>query len=108
MFSLRGDIAHNTFWYIYKELKAGRTFPIRESTNLIFENLPAMLLEVDERHFPDFLGWNRWFYGPRNKFKCLQLVWTDGKFPWDPSMSQEFLGDQPDLTNGEWSGLHRH
>jgi hypothetical protein len=107
-FSMRAEIAHDTFWYIYRELKAGRTFKIREPTDSIFENLPAMLLEVSEKQFPEYLGWNRWFYRG-DGFRCLQLVWPDrqGRFPWNFDMSEGFVNNQPDLTNGDWAGLRQ-
>jgi Domain of unknown function (DUF4262) len=108
-FSLKSEIAHSTYWHIFRELKSGQTFKVREPTNLIFENLNAVLLEVPERQFPDYLGWNRWFYGGE-RFGCLQLVWpdADGKFPWHFDMSKDLLNAQPDLTDGDWSGLRRH
>jgi hypothetical protein len=108
VFSMRAEIGHDTFWHIYKELKAGQTFKIREPTELVFENSEAFFLEVAEKQFPEYLGWNRWFYG-NDRFRCLQLVWPDpgGKFPWDFDMAKDFRDDQPDLTNGDWSGLRR-
>jgi hypothetical protein len=109
IFSLSGKVAHDTFWYIYKELKAGGAFEIGEPTDTIFESSQAVLLDVNTRHFPEFLGWSRWFYGS-DSFKCLQLVWPDreGRFPWDPAAAEEFVRSQPCLTGGEWSSLRRH
>jgi hypothetical protein len=46
MFLMKGEIAHATYWHIYRELKAGNTFTIREPIGSIFENLNAVLLEV--------------------------------------------------------------
>jgi hypothetical protein len=107
-FSMKSDIAHATYWHIYRELKAGHTFKVREPIDSIFENLNAVLLEVPKSQFEEYLGWSRWCYGG-NHFECLQLVWPNpgGKFPWDFDMTKDFVDDQPDLTNGDWSGLRR-
>lgn len=108
-FSLPSEVAHDTFWYMHGELKAGRTFKVGEPTDAIFETTKAVLVEVSESQFPEYLGMNRWFYGGDN-FKSLQLVWPDrgGRFPWHFDMSNEFINRQPDLTVGNWSGLRRH
>jgi hypothetical protein len=81
-FSLSQEIAHDTFWHIYRELKAGQSFAIRQPVENVFEQLKAAFLPVSQQHFKDHLGWNRWFYGG-DCFKCVQLVWPDrdGKFP---------------------------
>jgi hypothetical protein len=107
-FSMKSDIAHATYWHMYRELKAGHTFKVREPLDSIFENLNAVLVEVPDSQFEEYLGWSRWFYRG-NHFRCLQLVWPDrgGKFPWDFDMSKDFRDDQPDLTDGDWSGLRR-
>jgi Domain of unknown function (DUF4262) len=108
-FSLKGAIAHDTFWNMYRDLESGQSFPIGEPIDSIFQNLPAVLLTVSESRFEDYLGWSRWFYGG-NKFRCLQLVWADpnGKFPWQTGFSSEMINDQPDLTEANWSGLRQH
>ena len=102
-FTLANDVAHDTFWYMYKHLKDGGTFKISEPTRELFENSQSLLLQVNKGEYPEFLGWNRWFYG-NDSFKCLQLVWPDreGRFPWDPGASAEFVRDQPDLTKRNW------
>jgi hypothetical protein len=105
LFSLRRDAAQDTFWYMYRELEAGRTFPIGEPTGEIFQTTAAVLLPVAPQQYRSHLGWSRWFYGNDN-FECLQLVWPDvsGDFPWSPGSSEDFRTAQPDLTAGNWSG----
>ncbi len=96
LFSMSRENAQDTFWTIYRELEAGRRFPIGEATGEIFENAAAVLLP----------GWSRWFYG-NDSFECLELVYPDrgGAFPWTPGSSADFRAAQPDLTAGNWSGL---
>jgi hypothetical protein len=106
LFSLKGQIAHDTFWYLYRELEAGKSFPVGVPTEEIFQGVAAVLLPVTPEQYSSYLGRNRWFYG-NDKFQCLQLVWPDvsGDFPWSPGSSEDFRTTQPDLTAGHWSGL---
>jgi len=108
-FSLKREIAHDTFWHMYHTLEAGETLAIGEPIESIFENCKAALLPVSKRQFKDHLGWSRWFYGG-DAFRCVQLVWADpnGSLPWQTGYSPEFIEVQPDLTEGSWSGLRQH
>jgi hypothetical protein len=103
---MKPEIASDVLWDMYRSQKSGQSYPAAIVTNDIFANLPACLLPVSKRHYREYLGWNRWFYGG-DSFPCLQLVWTDreGNFPWQPGFSSEFEGLQPDLTDGDWAGL---
>jgi hypothetical protein len=106
VFALRPKVAHDTFWYIYRELEAGKRFAVGERTEDIFVNLKSVLLLVSPEQYPSYLGWNRWFYGNDN-FQCLQLLYPDagGYFPWSPGVLEHERAAQPDLTEGNWSGL---
>jgi uncharacterized protein DUF4262 len=108
-FSLRREIAHDTFWHIYRTLESGDAFAIGRPIESIFEGSEAALLPVSERQFKEHLGWSRWFYRG-NGFQCVQLVWTDpsGFFPWQTGYSAELIEAQPDLTEGKWAGLRQH
>jgi hypothetical protein len=108
-FSLKREIAHDTFWHIYRTLKSGDVVAVGKPTESIFENTEAALLPVSERQYKSHLGWNRWFYGG-DTFRCVQLVWTDpnGFFPWQTGYSSELIEAQPDLTEGNWSGFRQH
>jgi hypothetical protein len=90
VFSLRRQVAHDTFWHICHELEAGRRLPIGEPTEAIFKNFPAVLLPISPHQYRSHLGWSRWFYGS-DDFLCLQLVFPDtsGHFPWS-SRSESF------------------
>jgi len=106
LFSMSQEVAHDTFWTIYRELEAGRRFLVGEPTGEIFENAAAVLLPVSLGQYQSHLGWSRWFYG-NDSFECLQLVFPDrgGEFPWTPGSSADFQAAQPDLTEGNWFGL---
>jgi hypothetical protein len=106
LFSLRREIAHDTFWHIYRELEAGRRFATGEPEPGILRDSPAVLLPVSPQRYRTHLGWSRWFYGG-DAFECLELVFPDlsGHFPWSSSASDAFRAAQPDLTEGDWPGL---
>ncbi len=106
VFSLKSEIAHRVLWDIFNDCKNGVPPPIGNVTDLIFANLPAILLPVSIEHYQEHLGWNQWFYGD-NYFPCVQLVWADreGVFPWQHGFSEEFSGDQVDLSDGGWRKL---
>jgi hypothetical protein len=106
LFSMSQENAQDTFWHIYREIEAGRRFPVGEPTGEIFENGAAVLLPVSPEQYRAHLGWSRWFYG-NDGFECLQLVFPDrgGRFPWTPGSSADFRAAQPDLTARNWSGL---
>jgi hypothetical protein len=105
LFSVPREVAHDTFWHVFRELDAGRRLAIGEPLPDIFENVPAQLLPVSTKHYAEYLGWSRWFYGG-DKFECAQLVFSDreGRFPWSPDASASFAKTQPDLTKGDWHG----
>jgi len=108
LFGLEGQVAHQTFWHMYRTLEAGKRFGIGIREDDIFENVSAVLLAVSRQHYRDYLGWSRWFYG-NDEFQCLQLIFPDvsGHFPWEePSDSSRAI--PPDLTAGKWSGLRYH
>jgi hypothetical protein len=107
VFELPPRAAQDTFWHMYREIEAGRPVPAGAETGEIFENVLAVLLFVAQRHFRTHLGWSRWFYG-NEKFDCFQLLYPDrdGHFPWSPEASAVSRAAQPDLTEGNWLGLH--
>jgi uncharacterized protein DUF4262 len=107
VFGLSLRAAQDTFWHMYREIEAGRRVPAGAATGDIFENVPAVLLSVAQRHYRTHLGWSRWFCG-NEKFECLQLLYPDrdGHFPWSPEALTVDRAAQPDLTEGNWFGLH--
>lgn len=59
---------------------------------------------VREDRYPDYVGWNLWFY-EGSGFPLLQCVYPcrDGHFPWDPKAPRALLDHQPII-----GGLQRH
>src|SRR5580704_1956101 len=65
-----------------------------------------VLLSVDKRHYREYLGWSRWFYGG-DSFPCFQLICPDraNLFPWDDGFYVKFMPEQPDLSDVGWASL---
>jgi len=103
IFSTKNAVAHDLFWDMYRQGKAGMTYPVSVRTDLVFANLPAYLFPVAKKHYHEHLGWSRWFYGG-DDFPCLQIVWPDpkGVFPWEQGFDERFRQDQTDLTEDGW------
>jgi hypothetical protein len=103
MFSVKHEVAHNVFWDVFRDGKAGQNLLVATRTDLVFGNLPAFVFPVAKQHYADHLGWSRWFYGS-DDFPCLQIVWPDreGVFPWEDGFDQAFAVLQPDLTERGW------
>lgn len=106
VFSLKPENASAILWDMFNSQKAGKAYPTSAVLNDVFADLPAYLLPVGKKHYREHLGWSRWFYG-NDAFPCLQLIWPDRDsiFPWEKNFSSELVGDQPDLSEGNWSGL---
>ena len=98
VFSLRREAAHDILWDIFHDVRAGRPPPVAQPARL-FANADGILLPVLVRHYPDYLGWSRWFYG-NDDFQCLQLIWPDtrGNFPWQSGAEMRFRDSQPNLS----------
>ncbi len=103
IFSTKDDIAQEVFWDVFRQAKSGHVLSIGKRTDAVFANLSAYAFPVAKKHYAEFLGWSRWFYGG-DEFPCLQIVWPDraGTFPWEAGFDAEFEADQLDLTERGW------
>jgi len=106
VFALTPEIAHQVLWDMFNDLKDGRPRPVGRSLDDVFANLAAYVFPVAAPHYPDLLGWSRWFYGG-DDFACQQIVWPDpnGVFPWQAGVDERFACLQPDLSEGGWESL---
>lgn len=101
--SLRQDLAHDVLWDVFREVKAGKVLPLGQPIENILGNHRACFFRVARAHYPEHLGWSRWFYGG-DEFECLQLVWPDRDdvFPWQDGFDEDMRADQVDLTANGW------
>ena len=103
MFNMKGEIAHDVFWDMFRLAKGNTPLSLGKSTNQVFANRTAYVFPIAKKFYPDYLGWSRWFYGG-DHFPCLQIVWPDceGVFPWQRRFDSAQPGGQPDLTEHGW------
>lgn len=104
LFSMKREIAHDVFWDLFRDAKAGQRLKQGVLTDRVFANLPAYAFPVARKFYREYLGWNRWLYAG-DDFPCVQIVWPDreGVFPWQAGFDVAFAHDQPDLTESGWS-----
>jgi hypothetical protein len=103
IFGTKNDTAHSIFWDAFRDVKEGTRLATGGRIDGLFGNHPAYAFRVAERHYGEYLGWSRWFYGG-DDFPCLQIVWPDrsSRFPWQRGYDPAFVGDQPDLSDKGW------
>ncbi len=55
----------------------------------IVEHFDCLVVDVEKEHYPEYLGWARWFY-KGDDFPTVQVVYPDllGCFPWDKDFSR--------------------
>lgn len=107
VFSL-DDRAHDVLTVIYTDLEQGRRFETGTPVSDVLNGYDVFLMPVALSHYPHFLGWSEWFYGPTD-FPCLQLVWPDrnGFFPWQAEAAHAYRDLQPDLSEQGWASSVR-
>lgn len=95
-FGLPNDLGHQIINDVATMIKNGELIESGKIYSEIFHESQATFLKVDERNIPDYFGAALNFY-EKEKFKALQLIWTDRKdqFPWDENFEEEFLRKQP-------------
>jgi hypothetical protein len=103
LFGLKNDIGHDILWDAYRDAEQGRSFSVGVRTSAVFGNADAYLFPVAKRHYPEHLGWSRWFYRG-DEFPCFHLIWPDrsGLFPWEAGFADGQESIQPDLTDKGW------
>ena len=103
VFSLASKIAHDVLWDVFRDVRAGATLTTGQRLSGVFGNVEAVFLPVAKEAYPDYLGWNRWFYGG-DDWPCIQLIWPDasGAFPWEDGYPGRFKESQPNLTGKPW------
>jgi hypothetical protein len=56
MFGMKGEIAHDVFWDLFRDAKAGRALVVGKRTDAVFANLAAYAFPVAKRHYANYLG----------------------------------------------------
>jgi len=83
-----------------ERIAKGRTFQNGESYTDVLEGYRCYFQEFPKKHYPEYLGWDRWFYGG-DEFEAVQMLWpsTDHIYPWDAQASEFLKNAQEILTD---------
>jgi hypothetical protein len=81
-------------------IKSGSTFEHLAESSEILEGYLVTFRDVERRHYPDYLGFARWFY-QGDRFPAIQCVWPDKQhhYPWHPDFSESLAPAQPVLSD---------
>lgn len=98
IFGLNVSVMHEIIDGIAEQVKQGRRFTDGEIASGILEGFDVRFCEVARRHYPEYLGCARRFYG--DDFTVLQCLWPDrrGRFPSDPDLPEGLRARQPVLA----------
>ena len=104
IFKVDKKVAHDIFWLLYRCAENGKPVPRARRVGGILPNDDAYIFTVARRHYPNYLGWSRWFYRG-DDFECLQVVWPDeaGVFPWEDGFDPKYANAQVDLSERGWA-----
>ncbi len=101
IFGLDHEIAAAAINEICVLVEKGHRFQNKETTNELFNDIGAMLIDVNPKFYKEYFGTALWFYRSiGDKFPVLQIVWPDklGRFPWDSSFDEKSKHLQPILA----------
>ncbi len=95
---LKAELMHAMINAIGEDLKAGAVFEAERRYAGIVDGFDCAMRAVAPAHYPDYLGYARWYYGG-DDFPVLHCVWPDkaGCFPWEDGFNPAFRDIQPDL-----------
>lgn len=87
---LKIDLAHNLLNNMAFDIGEGKTFTASAFHEGILDDFLCYFGEVHQKHFKNYVGWNRWFYEGDN-FRLLQCVYptVHGIYPWEPDFPED-------------------
>lgn len=96
---LKSTLAHSIINNYCSRLKSGETFTPGKLYADFIEGFEVAFVEVDKKHYKEYLGWALWLYAGSN-FTAYQLIWptTQGLWPWSEGKSEFYMWAQPILN----------
>ena len=96
---LKRELAHWMINEYRRRILEGEVFEPMEFYQGFLEGFDITFVEVDKKHYEEYLGWGLW-YNKGTNFNMLQLVFpsTSGVWPWNENASEEFTWIQPLLN----------
>lgn len=96
---LEQPLAHEIITDYNRRVRNGEAFMAGGSYAEFIDNFEMIVERVDREFYGEYLGAAMWLYdGP--SFEAVQLIYPtmDGRWPWDPSVSDAYRAWQPVLT----------
>lgn len=97
---LKRELAHSIINNYRQRLADGEAFIPGAFYSDFIEGFDVTFIEVDKKHYKEYLGWGLWLYSGNN-FKTYQLIWptTAGIWPWNEKKSEYYVWAQPILNS---------
>jgi hypothetical protein len=94
------ELRHTLIDNICIDYQEGISLKVGEYNADIVEHFNCLVVEVEKKHYEEYLGWATWYYKGAD-FPAVQVVYPDvlGLFPWDKDFSR-FI-NQP-ILNGQF------
>lgn len=91
------ELRHTLIDNISIDYQEGKALEVGALNADIVEHFKCLVLEVEKKFYPEYLGWARWFY-KGDDFPVVQIIYPDlmGLFPWEKDFSRNIL--QPILN----------
>jgi hypothetical protein len=95
---LRREVMHRVLNDLGEQVRGGARFAPADAIADALEGVTCTFVEVDRKHYRDWLGYARWWYRG-DEFPALQLIYPDMKnrMPWDAGANPRLATQQPIL-----------
>jgi hypothetical protein len=100
VFGLPVPVLHRVVNAVGEQVRSGERFGHLDESGDVLDGYNVAFRAVERRHYPDYLGYARWFYHG-DDFPALQCVWPDSRhrYPWHPEFTAAFAQRQPLLSD---------
>jgi hypothetical protein len=100
VFGLPIPVMHQVINAIGERVKSGMQIIHLDESCDFLEGYNVAFRTVERRHYPEYLGYARWFYRG-DDFPDLQCVWPDSRhrYPWNPEFNATLVSRQPLLCD---------
>lgn len=96
---LKQELAHWIVNEYNNRIKDGEKFRVDEYYDDFIDGFQVTFKRVLKKHYKEHFGWGKWLYKSDN-FDVYQLIYpsTQGVWPWDKDVSEDFTWFQPLLS----------
>jgi hypothetical protein len=107
VFGLAVSVMHPMVNAVGEGIRSGNRLQHLDESDEILEGYNVAFRQVEQKHYAEYLGYARWFYGG-NGFPVLQCVWPDKRhrYPWHPDYPETLSRRQPVLSDDKSWPFH--